>query len=231
MTECFTISTYAEGSPLHQSDQVTVSSRVWRTFYDDHDGSARPLFFQIGFSDTVCRLRPEASLRDTQCRVPEWAWLALGCPDGSEELPIIPRELPDAGTITLRARREATLTGSEDPVAMLTAALSGSGGDPSWAVLSTGAELPLACGVFDIMEIQSIEGYPVPAACILDVDVNLELVPALDAPRHQPRPPTPRPAEPEPFEEGLDSMIPLPSVTRSGGFVPFSGVGRRLGGP
>jgi hypothetical protein len=108
---------------------------------------------------------------------------------------------------------------------MLTDALSGSGGNLSWSCLSTGAELPLACGTFDVMEIRSLEDFPVSAATILDCDVNLEFVPALDAPASASAPASAN-AEPEPEPE---PPAPPVKAEETKGFVPFSGVGRRLG--
>jgi len=210
--------TYPPESELNMSDQITIPAELWTTLDQEHS-SGTPIFVVLD-SGAVGRLRPAVPadhLSGDSCRLPEWmhrmlipqerdddTWVSLGvC------------ELPTAGTVVLRARQEATLTGSADPVAMLTAALSGSDG-LSWACLTTGSELPLACGVFDVMEIRSVEDFVVPAACILDCDVNLEIVRALD------RQPTPVP-EPEPEPE--------PEPTQVGKFVPFSGVGRRLGGP
>lgn len=253
MTIYLAMTLYEPDSDLQRSDQITVPAAVWEQFDRDHHGSG-PIFVEIGGVDSglIGRLRPAVPsdvLTHDSCRIPEWMRVRLGLPEiGEEWIAINVCELPVAGTIVLRARTEATLTGSADPVAMLTAALSGSEGGPSWACLCAGSELPLACGTFDIMEVRSIEEFPVPAACILNVDVNLELVPAMD---HVPPPPPP-PSQPErqsgclaapaafppvPMPpSAMDSMVPIPAPRqqRAGlprGFIPFSGTGRRLGDP
>ena len=216
MTSYLILTVYELGSDMNQSDQITVPADLWTTLDRDHEGD-QPIFVELG-GGVVGRLRPaipSEGLSNDSCRVPHWMWMRLGCPAGSDDecwVPLTPCDLPTAGTLVLRARREADVTGSVDPVAMLTDALSGSGGNLSWSCLSTGAELPLACGTFDVMEIRSLDNVPVSAATILDCDVNLEFVPALDAPPE----PEPEPAPPVKAEE-------------TKGFVPFSGVGRRLG--
>lgn len=232
MTTYLNLTVYDPDSELHRSDQVLVPAAVWESFDRDHEGHG-PIFVEVGDADSgvLGRLRPAVpadGLPADACRLPQWMWKRMGALAGEDEecwIGLSARELPVAGSITLRARREATLTGAADPVAMLTAALSGSEGGQSWSCLCAGAELPLACGDFDIMEIKSVEGFPVPAASILDCDVNLELVPALD---HVPTPPpSPVPAAPLDF----NTMMPLPPPSRHNGpkgFVPFSGVGRRL---
>jgi hypothetical protein len=157
-------------------------------------------------------------------------WLCLGAPIGSDDdcwcsLTVVPY-LAQADTIVLRPRVAATLTESADPVAMLTAALTGAQGGLSWATLTVGAELPLSCGVFDVMEIRSLEGLSVPVASILDCDVNLELVAALDACETPPASPsiatTAAPAASTVLDDDWSSpMVPLAMPTR------FPGQGRR----
>jgi hypothetical protein len=215
MTSYLMPTIYPPDCEMNMSDQITVPADLWTALEEEH---GLPLFVTLS-SGAVGRLRPAVpseELAGDSCRLPEWMYLRSGYDaDSWAELTVC--SLPTADTIVLRARQEATLTGSSDPVAMLTAALSGSDG-LSWACLSAGSELPLTCGVFDVIEIRTADG-PVPAACILDCDVNLEIVRALD------RPPTP---VPEPIPETVPEPTPKPTHT---GFVPFSGQGRRLGGP
>jgi len=219
MSTYLLLTVYADPDPLNKSDQITVPTVVWEQFDRDHTGNG-PIFVAVGSSDSglVGRLRPavpEDALVDA-CAVPSWMWIRLGAPTGGDDdcwigLTVCP--LPIAGSLTLRAHHEATLTGAADPVAMLTEELS-----RSWASLSTGAELPLVCGTFDIVEIRSIEGFPVPAACVLDCDVDLEIAEARD---HVSPCPSPCPCPcPSPSPE-----TPVPAK----GFVPFSGKGHRLG--
>ena len=211
------------------------------------------LFVGVGMSGDgeqeqkgVGRLRialPEDNLSEDACRIPPWmcTFLGLGLGlglgldfeeshvDHARWVSLTLLSLPIAHTICLRARTETTLTESMDPLTMLTAALSGADGGLSWAVLTTGAELPLVCGIFDVMEIRvGTDTWTdcVSAATILDCDVRLELMPALDHPR------TPTPIPPPPFSLSESATLhsptpmPMPSV-----FVPFSGVGRRMCDP
>jgi len=211
---------YDEDSEMNMSDQITVPADLWTALDKDREDPERPIFVVVGETEMVGRLRPAVpseGLSGDACRLPDWMWRLI-CSSGEQWIGLTVCELPMAGTIVLRARQEASLTQMEDPVAILTAALSGATG-PSWATLTTGAELPLSCGIFDVMEVQSVEGFPVPAACILDCDVNLEIVRALDRPPTPPPPPPP-PSNPIP-------SIPPPQETKKG-FIPFSGVGRRL---
>ena len=211
---------------MNMSDQITVPADLWTALDKDREDPERPIFVVVGETELVGRLRPAVpseGLSGDACRLPDWMWRLIYSSrvEGDQWIGLTVCELPMAGTIVLRARQEASLTQMDDPVAMLTAALSGATG-PSWATLSTGSELPLSCGVFDVMEVQSVEGFPVSAACILDCDVNLEIVRALD------RPPTPepqvRPLTPIPPPT---PTLPPPQETKKG-FIPFSGVGRRL---
>ena len=230
------ITVYEPDSEFNRSDQVTVPASVWEHLDRQHQGGG-PMFVELGFtgSGVMGRLRPAVpadGLPGDSCRVPCWMWMRLGAPTGADDdcwITLTAQTLLQAGTIVLRAREEATVTGSPDPVAMLTAALTGSGGGPSWACLSTGAELPLACGVFDIMDIQTVEGVPLNSACILDCDVNLEFMPALD--HVEPPPPPPPVVVPVPQEQASTSGILPPSMVAARppkGYIPFSGVGRRL---
>jgi hypothetical protein len=226
MTSYLMLTVYETASELNTSDQITVPADVWTALDEGHDG-AGPIFVEVGGvgSGVVGRLRPafpSEVLSGDSCRLPQWMWMRLGAPAGTDDdcwIELTRILLPIATSVTLRARTEASITGVADPVAMLTEALSGVTG-LSWACLSVGAELPLSCGVFDIIEIRSTVGTvvvtTVPYACILNCDVNLELVPALDH-----RPPSP-PSPPSPFQEEEE-----PSAGKKG-FIPFSGLGRRL---
>jgi hypothetical protein len=208
---------YDADSEFHRSDQVTVPAVFWQECMKDHAGD-RPVFIQVGEEGVAARIRPGAETET--CQMPEWLWIRIGAPEWTS-LQIA--EVPDAGRITLRARKEASLTGVPDAIGVLAAALSGSEGEPSWAVLTVGSELPLACGVFDIMDIQSCENFPVASACILNMDLDLELVPALDHVEPAPEP-APAPAPSPPTNSASVSRFPKK-------FEPFSGVGRRLGDP
>jgi hypothetical protein len=212
---------YDDADPLTRSDQVTVPAEFWMRMDRGHVGPG-PIYVELGGfgSGVVGRLRPAVpsdGLTGDMCRIPHWMWMRLGCPieeEGDDAMTeVAVRELPVAGSIVLRARREVTLTSSEDPVAMLTEGISS-----GWATLCAGAELPLACGVFDVMEVRSTEGHHVAAAIVLDTDVNLELVQALDH-----CPPAP------PVAPVVNAPIVPPLHNRRTGFTPFSGTGYRLG--
>jgi hypothetical protein len=221
------LTVYEPQSEFHGSDQITVPAAIWSDL-DSLTTTTGPIFVSLGDTGLVGRIRPalpEDGLRGDTCRIPTWMWRFLGCPAGGDDEswisldPVgLPVGLPVAGTLVLRAREEATVTGSADPVAMLTAALSGSTG-LSWACLTVGSELPLSCGTFDIMELRDTDGSVVSAASILDCDVVLEFVPALDAALQ-----APALKHEEPFSPALEEP-PNPG----GSFVPFSGGGRRLG--
>jgi hypothetical protein len=213
MTSYLILTVYEDDSDLNGSDQITVPAEVWTVFDRDHMGDS-PIFVDIG--GAVGRLRPAVPsdvLTDDSCRVPRWLARRLGYAEDEESWTLLSVcQLPTAGTLVLRARREADLTESPDPVAMLTAALSGTEGQ-SWSCLSVGSELPLPCGTFDVMEIRTASGDDVPAACILNCDVNLEFAVALD----------------QPGPERFMAPAPAPAPAPAKGFVPFSGAGNRLG--
>jgi len=219
MQHYLSLTRYAEDDALHRSDQIMVPAALWRECDRNHVGNG-PIFIEISQSGSrtgvVGRLRPAVptdGLGEDTCRLPTWMTHLVGFDQQEQDwvcITVVERP-PTATTIVLRARQEATVTGSTDSVAMLTAELSGSGGGPSWACLSLGMELPLACGTFDVMNLEP-EGANV---CILDCDVNLEFVPALD-----------RPSEPEREEMVATATA---TATATGGFVPFSGKGQRLG--
>lgn len=190
------LTVYESEDPLHQSDQISVSPDIWSEIYETSSTPLRnniPIFFSLNEGEVIGRIRPEPGLRGTDSiRIPLWMWMRLGTPEPDYWMTcnVLPT-IPQAGTITLRARVEASLTSVEDPVGMLTAALSGQGANPSWACLNMGAELPLRCGVFDVMDILDVEGNHVSYGAILDTDVHLELIPALDHSEIPPPPPTP----------------------------------------
>jgi hypothetical protein len=71
-------------------------------------------------------------------------------------------------------------------------------------------------GVFDILGIESIEGYPVAAACILNLDVNLEL-------EEVQRPPTPIPSPVAVLQPPAEEEAPP-------GVMWFPGMGAIVGG-
>lgn len=194
MTTILCIQRYDENDELNLSDQITVHSRIWEDLHRDYHGYGRPLFVEIAEigstgDSPVGRVRPSAgagSVSMDTCVIPEWMWMRLGAPT-EMWVSLQPVDLPDAGSIRLRPRSVRVLADLENPLEELTSALSGSTGTPSWACLCSGSELPLPVGIFDILSIESIEGYPVAAACILNLDVNLELEEAVAAQR----PPTP----------------------------------------
>jgi hypothetical protein len=246
------IGRYPSDSPFHKSDQVTVPVPIWEELYGGHEGGERPVFVQLNASEDgpFARLRPAVGvgLSADSCQMPEWMWLLLGAPGpGSDTwVSLTVSELPDAGSVKLRPRRAATLTTLSEPLVHLTEELTGGVSGQSWACLSAGAELPLVCGAFDVLEITSIEGYPVPAACILNLDVDLELEPALDA-----RPATP-PALLSPSAVGgtgdATTLLRAAAQARASRAAPqgmsfpgmemvaqpdtrFPGTGHRLGGP
>lgn len=244
MTTFLCIGRYPPDSPLHQSDQITVPVAVWEEFHAEHTGGERPLFVQLNPADDgpFARVCPAAGagLMADSCQIPDWMWLRIGAPAPSEGWVLLqPTPLPDAGSITLRPRRAATLAAMEEPLIQLAEELSGGGAAAhSWACLSMGSELPLPCGEFDVLEIMSVDGYPVPGACILNMDVNLELEPALDTP--VPPPALAATGMAAVLRQAAQARAARAPVAASQGMSfpgmevqdnRFPGVGRRLGDP
>ena len=181
-----------------QTDQIQVPLTLWEQWAGPDD---TPTFVRVD-GNPVGRIVPA----DIQgCRIPTWLWELAGGPVEFVELERV--ALPIAGLITLKPRGECA------SLEEMTAALG------VWSCLSVGAELALSCGVYDIIAIQAADGTDVPAACILDCDVNLEI--AASAPAE---------AEPEPIPELLpleeidfSQMVPLPQTGA------FTGKSHRLG--
>ena len=212
---------YDDADPLNRSDQIMVPSATWTIFDRDHEGSG-PIFVSLGeglVGGLVGRISPATGadgLAEDCCRLP--SWMRSLCEHGTW-IPLTPCKLPVAKHLIIRARREADALSMEDPAATLSAAICGSYG---WACLSVGATLALDCGTFDVIDIRSVEDVSVQAACILDCDLTLEFVPALD---HV----YPESSDDEDNEEEeVRSMLPSVPVSSSG-FIPFSGTGQRLG--
>ena len=239
MTHYLNVSVYDNESPLYHGDQVLVHHTVWREFDEDHEGTG-PMFVEVGEvgSGAVARLRPATvtdGLAPDECRMPEWMWLRLGAPiPGEAWVQIRSVSLPMVAAITLRARREADLLALEDPVTVLSEQIAA-----AWACVTAHSELVLPCGVFDIMELRDADGAEITAGCVLNTDVNLDLVPALD--HKPPRQPTPMPSPPLTHTSNMveiDGVTFRSTATRTPhstpvlgpqGFIPFSGTGYRLG--
>ena len=242
---------YTEGSELNLSDQITIPGSLWESLAasGSSGGSSNPVFVEVGEeSGVVGRIVPgiASTISEDAAQLPRWMIERLGLAIDSDcwiSLTVTP--LRTAATITLRAREESMLTDlGPEPLEALSAALSGAYG-PSWACLSVGSELPLVIGIFDIMGIRSADDEPLTMASILNTDVNLDIMPALDhvdtpVPVTPPKPaPSPTPAAPQPLQQPSQMQInqQQPSQEqrpRAGsvvGFVPFSGRGYRLGDP
>lgn len=188
---------YEGTSELNLTDQIQVPVTLWEQMAGPDD---MPTFMRVG-GNPVGRIVP-AEIQG--CRIPTWMWELAGCPVEFVELERV--ALPIAGTISLKPRGEGA------SLEEMTVALSG-----SWSCLSVGAELPLACGVYDVIAIQAADGTDVPAACILDCDVNLDLVAATEEPV-----PVPVPVPEE--EIDFSQMFTLPKATGA-----FTGKSHRLG--
>jgi len=222
---------YDDDCILKNSDQVMVPAEIWTQF--DVVGSS--MFVEVG-EMVYGRLHPatpDDHLPADSCRLPTWMLNRLA--NNSEWISIntVP-QLDNVTHLILRARREADVLAMDNPVTVLSTELSGASDAPGWAVLTTGQELPLACGIFDVIEMHGATG-PVAGGIILNTDVSLEFVPALDARR----PPTPMPSPPFSFSSSVSSSsneesdlpfgLPSPMQSQSRGFVPFSGKGHILG--
>lgn len=210
-----------------------VPVSMWQRLYPEEAQGDRPVFVALGGGAVVGRVRPDPALNwePQRVEVPEWMWLMLGAPDWGAPTEMERVDLHDVGALTLRPRHHEMLTAlGGDPVATLTAELSSG----RWAVLQTGMELMLSCGIWDVLRVVDVAGEEVVAGCILNQDVSLELEAALDAPR---RPPTPVPVVDLPVLQPsapAGATMSFPGMTsapgRQGGFIPFSGTGYTLGG-
>jgi hypothetical protein len=219
------VCTYDETSPLCHGDQIMVPTRIWTAFDTKHSGNG-PIFVSIGEEvdgdiGIVGRLRPAVpadGLDEDCCRIPTVDWLRLGAPmPGDMWAHVTATSLPTVGTITLRAHRERSLTTLADPVVTLSTEIAA-----GWSCVSQGSELVLPCGSFDVMGLKDLTGAVIPAGCILNTDVNLDLVPALDY-----RPPTPMPS---PITTPVFGAVQPPSFSNVNQEDPrFPGRGYRLG--
>lgn len=236
---------YVMESDFNRSDQITVPIRTWQNLYHGHEGGERPLFVNVQsgaeqLQSLVARIRPAGigELEDEHsCLIPDWMWIHLGAPEFGTWLTLEVTTVADVGTVVLRPRTHAVLAALVDPVASLTAELSGGAGTHSWSVLCVGAELPLGCGVFDVTGLRSIGGTEMVAGCILDHDVTLELENADTTPIARPSTPPPSPVPvllPDAILTQSGGMS-FPGMERlqggggaAGGFVPFGGTGRTL---
>ena len=144
---------------LNMTDQIQVPLTIWEKYATSTD---TPTFMRVNGS-AVGRIVPAEVY--TSCRIPTWMWCLIGEPIDFVELE--PATLPIATSITLKPRdQDSKLVALED----MTAALSA-----SWSCLSVGAELQLICGTYDVISILAADT-EVPAACILDCDVDLILL-------------------------------------------------------
>jgi hypothetical protein len=214
------VCTYDESSPLCNGDQIMVPNRIWTAFDAKHSGTG-PIFVDVGDEGIVCRISPATAadgLDEDCCRVPTATWVRLGAPlPGELWVHVTARWLPTVGAITLRAHKERSLTDLADPVTTLSTEIAA-----AWSCVSDGDELVLPCGSFDVVGLKDVAGDVVTAGCILNTDVNLEIVPAIDA-RESPPAPMPTPAF-GPSSSNANTTLPsFPDDTR------FYGRGYRLG--
>jgi hypothetical protein len=217
---------YETGSELNLTDQITVPAAVWEAMAASTEKG--PTFVEVGEDSGVFgRIVPGTS--GDACAIPEWMNDRLEeCEDEECWIALFASALPLAGTITLRARQEATLTElQDDAIATLSAVLS-----DSWSCLSVGSALPLTIGTFDVMEIRTEDVEAVTEASILDTDVILDLIPALD---HVTPPIVAATASaasvtPVPEPTPVQSTGPAGSKSRFAKNY-FTGTGRRTGDP
>jgi hypothetical protein len=221
------------------NDTVMIPADVWTDLEKKRRNSAlEPLWIRLDLQGVAVVGRavpatPSDRLGADMCRMPVWMGQLFGVDDAecasdiwiSVEI-VVP---PVAGRIVLRARRESDVLAMDDPVSSLTAALMGTANGKGWSCLNAGAELPLACGTFDVMEVWSIDETQVETVSLIDTDVAVEFVPAAD---HMPPAPVPSPVPaPSPSPTPSPAMLYPTNQKYAGhpkGFIPFSGVGRRL---
>lgn len=198
---------------ITQTDQILVPYSIWNLCSTRTQSQDKPVFVSVNNTNTVARLVPELKgLAGDACAIPEWLFFQSDCCEWIE-FSVIPLKKVDR--MVLRAHREADLTESADPVTMLTESLEG------WTCLSSGQTLHLLCGSFDVMELWSESKTEMMSGCILDCDVKVEFVEALD----HVAPPPPPPPLPLPSIQPPPPPIKPPAPEK---FQPFTGVGRRL---
>jgi hypothetical protein len=153
--------------------------------------------------------------------MPEWLWhqIAPSYEDEETWVSVVATVPHFVEKLVLQPHCHRDVLAMEDPVATLAAQITGDGSG-GWGSLTVGASLMLPCGSFNVMGITDLNGEEVSAGCILDRDINLDFMPALDyVPPPLPQPPV-----------VLDSHSPIfGSSSAPAGFVPFSGAGYRLG--
>jgi hypothetical protein len=216
---------YDHASTLNRSDQITVPAAIWSMFDREHVGNG-PIFVVL---DGHCmgRLRPattEDALDADVMRVPEWLWHQISPSYDEEEtwVSIVVTAPRFVEKLVLQPQCHRDVLALEDPVATLAAQIMGDGSG-GWGSLTVGASLMLPSGSFNVMGLTCPDGEEMSVGCILDRDINLDFLPALDY--VPPRPPTPIPAAPV----RLDTHSPMFGPSHVMGFVPFSGTGYRLG--
>lgn len=212
------VSVYDPTSDLERSDQITVPADVWTMFDRVHRGSG-PIFVTV--KDYVMerpllgRIRPavpEDALAMDTMRLPGWMWMDLNAPQDDVWIEMAVAEPQLVEKVVLRPNRHAELVALEDPAGTLSAQIMGSGSG-GWGSLTVGADLALPCGSFRVEELVDVEGVEAVSGCILDADIRLDFLPAWDY-----VPPVP----------ALTPMVPA-VASEARGFVPFSGMGHRLG--
>ena len=189
---------------LNMTDQIQVPLAVWEQYGTSTD---TPTFMRVN-GCAVGRIVP-ADIYDS-CRIPTWM-LSLCGEAAFVELETV--TLPTATSITLKPRNPDEQVDLETMSAAISA---------SWASLTVGATLQLVCGTYDIISILAADT-EVPAACILDCDVDLDLV----AESNQ-----------DEVKQDTEAVDPVhEEVDFSQMFTPppkpdlFPGQGRTLGGP
>lgn len=229
MTVYLQLTVYEPNTVLAKSDQITVPASIWEELDSGKDG---PIYVSVGeeggVMGRIIPATPSDALAGDACRIPEWMWMRLGAPEAETWLALtVTTAPPVVDRLVLRAQKEAALLALGDPVVVLTECLSGSHGS-SWSCLTEGMELPLECGSFDVVALHGADGTVLQHGSILDTDVKLEFMPALDhvepAPAERPPTPVPQISPPLPLTSSYRPVVGVPR-----GFVPFSGVGRRLG--
>jgi hypothetical protein len=215
---------YDHASSLNRSDQITVPAAIWSMFDREHVGNS-PIFVVL---DGHCmgRLRP-ATMTDALdagvMHVPEWLWHQISPSYEEEEtwISVVVAAPRFVDKLVLQPQCHRDVLALEDPVAVLAAQIMGDGSG-GWGSLTVGASLMLPSGSFNVMGLTDPDGEELSAGCILDRDINLDFLPALDyVPPVRPLTPPPPPLT------QLESHSPMFGPTK--GFVPFSGAGYRLG--
>jgi hypothetical protein len=199
---------------------IRCSTKFYQNTLRELDDTTRMFVYITNYNGETLAIAiegPHNETMDNDCIfVPPWVLERLNVEDGAElMMDAILEPLPRGEMVTIRPLTGSTVDG---PMFLegLTEALSQLG------VVQEGLLNAIVDPSTDIVHQFMIENLTPLKVCLADGELRVEMARAMD-----------RPATPEPIpvpvmkDEDFDTVLPTVSKT---GFVPFSGVGRRLDG-